>query len=138
VRVRGLGIVASVSLAIYFCLAVAMLVAWLIGSRSDWMGFVFLAIIAGVFYALERIFPYKLSDEAPSPRLTAGRVVVFLLNLAALLTGYLLLLSTYWAAEREGTITIGLLACSTFLFNVLEKRWARQDSRRGVRARAWN
>jgi hypothetical protein len=90
----------------------------------------------GLFFVARAVFPKQLSDDAPSPRLTGGRVAVFLVTLAALLAGYFLALDASWAAGREVMVTLGLLVCSTVCFDLLEKRWARQDARRGVSARA--
>lgn len=137
-RVRGLGVVASVSLAFYVCFAGALTVIALVGSRSGWAKIAFYWLFFGLFFIVRAAFPSGFSEDAPSPRLTAGRVAGFLLALAALLAGYFLALDASWAAGRELGVTLGLLACSTLCFDLLEKRWARQDARRGARPRAWS
>ena len=128
-RLPSVGVVTGMYAATFLLLGLCMLVAMLVGSRSQWMGLVFIAIFAGGFYALSKLFPERFGGDSFSriPRMSAARVVVFLLTLAALLACYFALLDASWARSYEGLITAGLVACSALAFNALELRWARQD-----------
>jgi len=135
-RLRGLGVVASLSLAVYACLALALFLVSLTGEKTEWTAFIFRLIFLVLIYLVTRALPNKFSDDAPSPRLTAGRVAVFIVSFFALLTGFMLALYTYWADHVAGTI-LSLIACATILCDVLEKRWFRQDERQREKERAW-
>lgn len=136
-RFRGLGVVASVSLAVYACLAVALFLVSLAGEKTEWTALAFRLIFFLLIYLVARAMPGKFSEEAASPRLTAGRVAVFVISLSALLVGFVVALYTYWADEHVAGTILSLIACTTILCDVLEKRWLRQDARQREQEREW-
>ena len=70
------------------------------------------------------------------PRLTAGRVAVFVVSFSVLIVGFVVALYRYWADNVAGTI-LSLIACATILCDVLEKRWLKQDARQREQEREW-
>lgn len=135
-KFRGLGVVASVSLAVYACFAVTFFLVSLAGEKAEWKAHVFRLIFFLLIYLAARAFPAKFSDEALSPRLTAGRVAVFVLSFLALLVVFVVAINRDWADSVAGII-LSLIACTTILCDVLEKRWLRQDAREREREREW-
>jgi peptidoglycan/LPS O-acetylase OafA/YrhL len=135
-RFRGLGVVASVSLAVYACFAVAFFLITLTGEKTEWQAFIFRLIFFFLIYLVARAFPGKFSDDVPSPRLTAGRVAIFVAGFLALIAGFVIALYTFRAASVAGTI-LSLIACTTIFCDVLEKRWRGQDARRREEESAW-
>jgi uncharacterized RDD family membrane protein YckC len=135
-KFRGLGVVASVCLAVYACLAVAFFLVSLTGERTGWTALGFRLIFFLLIYLAARLLPGKFSEDALSPRLTAGRVAVFVISFSALLVGFVVALYADWADSVAGTI-LSLIACTTILCDVLEKRWLRQDAREREREREW-
>lgn len=128
-RFRGLGVAASVSLAVYACLAVALFLVSLAGEKTEWAALAFRLIFFLLVYLAARLMPGKFSDDAPSPRLTAGRVAVFVTGLSTLLAGFVFALYTRWGDEHAAGTILSLIACATILCDVLEKRWLSQDAR---------
>ena len=128
-RFPSVGVVAGMYAATFLLLGLCLLVAALVGSRSQWMGLVFVAILSGGFYALSKLFPERFGGDSFGriPRMSAARVVVFLAVLVALLGCYFAVLDASWARTHEGLISVGLIACSALAFNALELRWVRQD-----------
>ncbi len=135
-KFRGLGGVASVSLAVYACLAVALFLVSLAGETTEWTALVFRLIFFFLLYLVARPLPNKFSDDAPSPRLTAGRVAVFVAGFVALIAASVIALYTFCVDQVAGTI-LSLIACTTIFCDVLEKRWLRQDARQREQERVW-
>lgn len=127
---------ASVSLAVYACLAVAIFLVSLTGEKTEWTALGFRLIFFLLVYLVTRAVPGKFSEEAVSPRLTAGRIAVFLASFSALLVVFVVALYAEWADSAAGTI-LSLIACATILCDVFEKRWLRQDAREREREREW-
>ena len=101
-RFRGLGVVASVSLAVYACLAVALFLVSLTGERTEWTALVFRLIFFLLIYLVARAFPGKFSEEAVGPRLTAGRVAVFVVSFSVLIVGFVVALYRFGPTTWPG------------------------------------
>jgi hypothetical protein len=129
---RRFGIAASFALGFYVFVFLAGMIAGLVAGRSDYFGIVFYGMVGIFFYALGRIFPRTFSDEAMnvSPRLTAGRVMFFLLMLAILLCGFMLLLDRGTGDSHVFMSILALLTGNLVILDVLERRWSKQDSAR--------
>jgi hypothetical protein len=129
---RRFGIAASFALAFYIFGFLAAVIAGLVAGRSDYFAVVFYGMLGLFLYALGRIFPRTISDEAigTSPRLTAERVIVFLLLLAVLICGFFLLLDMGSGDSHVFMSILALITGSLVLLDVLERRWAKQDGAR--------